>query len=116
MDPIKEAMILADDLKRAEQPYLIAHKVRGEAAFDVAIKMQVEGYDEPWWIIPTSGHRAYPYWSVTLDEFRSGSFCGKSPIMENPMQFCPTGHPDHTDFRDRAPRKITSINLEELDL
>jgi len=57
--------------------FLIAHKVSGEAAFDVATKMECpvcrdgtlnergcaecdeEGY---WWIIPTSGHRAYPYW------------------------------------------------------
>ena len=55
--------------------FLIAHKVRGEPAFDVATQMECpichndstertecvecdgEGY---WWIIPTSGHRAYP--------------------------------------------------------
>lgn len=67
--------------------YLIAHKVRGEAAFDVAQQSictlcqsytSVTGdYCEPralqsecglcnglgyMWIIPTSGHRAYPYW------------------------------------------------------
>ena len=36
--------------------YLIAHKVRGEPAFDIAVKMG------DWWIIPTSGHRAYPFW------------------------------------------------------
>lgn len=51
--------------------YLIAHKVRGEPAFDVATKMQcpecaAQGCSECdntgwWWIIPTSGHRAYPY-------------------------------------------------------
>lgn len=60
--------------------FLIAHKVRGEAAFDVAIKMRCpecggtggnnndegdycQGCDGEgdWWIIPTSGHRAYPY-------------------------------------------------------
>jgi len=40
--------------------YLIAHKVRGEAAFDVAVKMEMA--DGDWWIIPTSGHRAYPFW------------------------------------------------------
>jgi len=40
--------------------YLIAHKVRGEAAFDIAIKMPMP--DSDWWIIPTSGHRAYPFW------------------------------------------------------
>lgn len=61
--------------------YLIAHKVRGEPAFDVATQMEcpeckgrsaqscIDGpmfcseCDETgyWWIIPTSGHRAYPY-------------------------------------------------------
>jgi len=51
------------------EPYLILHKVRGEPAFDIAERMEVEGYEEPWWIIPTSGHRAYPYWHNLLDEF-----------------------------------------------
>lgn len=63
--------------------FLIAHKVRGEATFDVATRMSCpicedfegtnhgcpecdnEGF---WWIIPTSGHRAYPYWSKPLDD------------------------------------------------
>jgi len=64
--------------------YLIAHSVRGEAAFDVATQMECphcqgcsnEGR-EPyvcfdcddkgwWWIIPTSGHRAFPYWTEEL--------------------------------------------------
>lgn len=63
--------------------FLIAHKVSGEAAFDVASKMEcpvcrdgtlnergcVECDEEGfWWIIPTSGHRAYPYWSKALDD------------------------------------------------
>ena len=39
--------------------YLIAHKVRGEPAFDIATCEEVEGEDM--WIIPTSGHRAHPY-------------------------------------------------------
>jgi hypothetical protein len=48
--------------------WLIAHKVRGEIALDIASQIQVDGYDEPWWIIPTSGHRAYPFWSRLLVE------------------------------------------------
>lgn len=46
--------------------YLILHKVRGEPAFDIAIPTTIA--DEAAWIIPTSGHRAYPvdYWA--LDE------------------------------------------------
>lgn len=50
--------------------YLIAHKVRGEPAFDIASPMEIElpdGSFEEWWIIPTSGHRAYPYWHMGID-------------------------------------------------
>jgi hypothetical protein len=39
--------------------FLILHKVRGLPAFDIAEQMEVNG--EVWWIIPTSGHRAYPF-------------------------------------------------------
>lgn len=59
--------------------FLIAHRVRGLPAFDVAIQMECPhcngmaechecdflGY---WWIIPTSGHRAYPWWHTSLLE------------------------------------------------
>jgi hypothetical protein len=59
--------------------YLIAHKVRGEPAFDIAQHMtcpKCNGTDDHctqcdgaghWWIIPTSGHRAFPWWSHPLD-------------------------------------------------
>lgn len=69
--------------------FLIAHKVRTQPAFDVAIKLpcpecdtiiEADGQLEfssqsdcpecnsegHWWIIPTSGHRAYPWWSINL--------------------------------------------------
>lgn len=49
-------------------PYLILHKVRGEGAFDIAEPMIEMPNGETWWIIPTSGHRAYPYWYKDLDE------------------------------------------------
>lgn len=42
----------------AGEQYLILHKVRGEPAFDVAEQIEME--DEIWWIVSTSGHRAYP--------------------------------------------------------
>lgn len=67
-------------------PFLIAHRVRGEAAFDIAIKQpcplchhgmrdseevmtscdECEGQGF-WWICSTSGHRAYPYWNINID-------------------------------------------------
>lgn len=60
--------------------YLIAHKVRGEPAFDIAQRM-CEGDEmcqgdcglypdcktEPIWIIPTSGHRAFPLMNWPLN-------------------------------------------------
>ena len=42
-----------------DELYLILHKVRGEPAFDIAQKILFDDGEEGW-IIPTSGHRAYP--------------------------------------------------------
>jgi len=39
--------------------YLISHRVRGELAYDVALRVFRSGGEELW-LIPTSGHRAYP--------------------------------------------------------
>src|SRR5215469_6909310 len=39
--------------------YLISHRVRGELAYDVALRVLRSGGEELW-LIPTSGHRAYP--------------------------------------------------------
>lgn len=55
------------------EPYLILHKVRGEPAFDIAERVvqlysvDYKGPDlEDIWIIPTSGHRAYPIFSIEV--------------------------------------------------
>src|SRR5690242_4864469 len=74
------------------EPYLVAHIVRGEPAFDIAIRcddMGTESDPGPWWIIPTSGHRAYPYWHRTLEMFM---FAARE---ENPLEFVPPDWPDH---------------------
>lgn len=47
--------------------YLILHKVRGEPAFDIAENIGSEE-DGDLWIIPTSGHRAYPSWHIELSK------------------------------------------------
>ena len=65
-------------------PYLIAHRVRGERAFDVAIQLQIG--DELGWIIPTSGHRAYPYWSIGLDDL---GYCGDVEVFGDGSYNCP---------------------------
>lgn len=48
------------------QLYLIAHKVTGELAFDIAHKLPIG--EEEGWIIPTSGHRAYPLATWLLED------------------------------------------------
>lgn len=96
--------------------FLIGHKVRGEAAFDVAVKCTCsecqelgcaecdgQGY---WWVIPTSGHRAYPFWHGDLiDMIDSGTGCH---VMEGYLgELCknmPEDLPDHYQSR-AAPRE-----------
>lgn len=51
--------------------YLIAHKVRGQPAFDIAERIEIESDEadnDITWIVSTSGHRAYPYWTKPLAE------------------------------------------------
>jgi hypothetical protein len=73
--------------------YLIAHKVRGEPAYDVAVRMEMP--NGPWWIIPTSGHRAYPY-NWALYDFEQ---------LLPPCTGMPVDLPDHyplADYTNRA--------------
>lgn len=81
------------------EPYLILHKVRGEPAFDIAIKWAVGGPEvEEWWIIPTSGHRAYPYWYMSLQE--------ATKLVQLPLSAIPpTDWPDHYSCNDRTSRE-----------
>ena len=50
-----------------DELFLIAHKVRGSVAYDVAQRIYLSGGEELW-LIPTSGHRAYPLRWQRLDE------------------------------------------------
>ena len=62
--------------------YLIAHRVRGIAAFDIAIRCDDTGTENdpgPWWLIPTSGHRAYPYWTYRLADLFAYQNVGDPP-------------------------------------
>jgi hypothetical protein len=93
--------------------YLIAHKVRGEAAFDVASKMTCPECDNEayftmgcvecdqlgyWWIIPTSGHRAYPYWANSLDNAVDWEMLriNGNPIVDMPEYNLPDHYPTST--------------------
>jgi hypothetical protein len=75
--------------------YLVAHKVRGEVAFDIALQctcpecnaagcLECDGLGY-WWIVPTSGHRAYPYWYYQLKGLVAYTNVGQPP----------DGLPDH---------------------
>lgn len=101
--------------------FLIAHKVRGQPAFDIAEQMDCPecssvgqrqvflacdecdslGY---WWILSTCGYRAHPYWFTELAWAIGGT---------NTMDFlsqCPTPWPDLFAINDRP------IKHEPLDL
>jgi hypothetical protein len=119
--------------------FLIAHKVRGEPAFDVAVRQTcaVCYKDEPldddrlgstpasgchacddlgyWWIIPTSGHRAYPYWHMQIHKDRFAICFPESYWVNIPPM--PKALRDHYAVQ-AAPteRKLTTLNLADLGL
>lgn len=81
-------------------PFLILHKVRGEPAFDIAIRcddMGTESDPGPWWIIPTSGHRAYPYRHWQLEDLADTSDINANGYNEHPWTHdkVPDDWPDH---------------------
>lgn len=98
--------------------FLIAHCVRGEAAFDVATKMECpecggsglryEANHAPdcpecddtgfWWIIPTSGHRAYPWRWWPLDHMECIGDDVVQP-MDEITNGIPNNWPDHYPTR-----------------
>lgn len=77
----------------SDELYLVAHKVRGEPAFDIAQHLtcpKCNATDDHctacdgvghWWIVPTSGHRAYPIMNWLLSDLRDrDKFGGHSPF------------------------------------
>ncbi len=76
--------------------YLILHKVRGEPAYDVAQRIQIG--DEEGWIIPTSGHRAYPYGWEPLSKT-----CTVWPTMPNDW-------PDHYTINPQPKAILTNVS------
>lgn len=86
----------------SDELFLILHRVRGEPAFDIATRCDDMGTSEdpgPWWIIPTSGHRAYPFLWWPL---------GSLTCMENAL---PSDWPDHYPDQPSpsAPRVIGGL-------
>lgn len=99
----------------SDQLFLIAHKVRGEPAFDVAVQQtcpecadgakDIDGYlvdctecngEGHWWICSTSGHRARPYWHIELrNENGRIWFSNEWVSVDWPTPTMPEGWPDH---------------------
>lgn len=86
------------------EPYLILHKVRGSPAFDIAILLSPSDEDgEEMWIIPTSGHRAYPWFKQRLTEIAQNDLFGVTTF--------PDDWPDHYSSNDRATPKSSLLDL-----
>ncbi len=120
------------------EPFLIAHKVRGEPAFDIAEQMPcpvcIEIKNDPrlsdvvcnecegegfWWIIPTSGHRARPYWSTKLEDVLvecAGDYESVIYGIEEPPPGWPDHYPVNTSTRSPPPAQSGADLLEELGL
>lgn len=101
------------------EPFLIAHLVRGEPAFDIAKQMECavchgtscdECEEGHWWIIPTSGHRAYPYWHLQLDHAVDWEMVR---INQHPVGEPPSPWPDHYAINNRALRSAPSSSLAD---
>lgn len=97
--------------------YLVAHKVRGEAAFDVACMLDVLDEDgDPIWIIPTSGHRARPYWQCPIADLicEDTSIDARDwPYITSVVPIMPPDLLDH--YHLDAPRPSTKL-IDRLNL
>lgn len=87
--------------------YLIAHRVRGQPAFDIATRIQIG--DEEGWIIPTSGHRAYPYWQIILSDLVVHDQIGNDPIGLDFIPTMPETTPDHYSINDRPSERESFV-------
>jgi hypothetical protein len=114
-------------------PFLIAHLVRGTPAFDIAHHLpcpECQSYESVtgeycesckpqsecdecerlgyWWIVGTSGHRAYPYWNEEL------AICVRDWSDIRYIK-APINTPDHYPTRS-APKSSGSSLLAALSL
>jgi hypothetical protein len=85
--------------------FLILHKVRGEAEFDIAYKMMFG--NEEGWLIPTIGHRAYPFMTLPLNDINGFD---PSEAIEEAVKDPDWGiHRDH--YSSNNVLKLTRKNL-----
>ncbi len=104
--------------------FLIAHKVRGAATFDVAEKMECPLCEAGcvecdgmrfWWIVGTSGHRAYPWrwWPLANMQYVSLAEVQEWDNVVQPMVEIQNGIPE--DWPDHfTPLRPQKINIKAL--
>lgn len=63
-----------------ETLYLIAHRVRGLPAFDIAVR---DGED---WVMPTTGCKVYPHWFSPLAEELGTNAMDRAAIIPDDWQ------------------------------
>lgn len=98
--------------------FLIAHVVRSTPTFDIAAQLPCpechslgcpecdeEGF---WWVVPTSGHRAYPYWSQSLWDLSYMWDEDHHSVLKD-IPPAPPGWPDHYLIRASPTSPKTSL-------
>lgn len=94
--------------------FLIVHKVDGKPSFDIAKQLNQGTPSDPgpWWIL-VDGHRAYPYFTIPLEDLqvRGTPFFEAMPDMpEGIRDFYVMTQPE------KPQRKIEELDLTELGL
>jgi hypothetical protein len=110
----------------SDEAHLILHLVRGEPEFGVAVPMERNG--EVWWIICSSGHRAYPFKKWPLEDLVDTSdinYAGRHPRPLDFLDTVPEYWPDHyqtikhatkADLETKIDPKLEAAILKELGL
>lgn len=124
------------------EPFLILHKVRGEPAFDIATRIRcpvcqgVGGHNVPdfetgvvsdyegwsceecngegfWWIIPTSGHRAYPWYAIGVKDLHVGiSNVSVADVKVQDLDM--DNYPDHYPSKSSPPPASLSTIMSSI--
>ena len=94
--------------------FLILHKVRGEPAFDIASPIRIG--EEDGWIIPTSGHRCYPYRKWCLEDLADISDINFDGYHDAPWTHdtVPEDWPDHYQTKAELLRHPSLTSIEDL--
>lgn len=111
------------------EPYLILHKVRGQPAFDIARRMPCphperkdhsdcpfECQDGVWWLIPTSGARAYPYQWFEVIRLHFADNNKQILPLDELAQLLPEHWPDHYACNDRPLKETYEVKAKAVGL